>query len=219
MSISVIIPAYNAARFVGEAIESVLAQTYPAGEIVVIDDGSVDETAAVASRYAGVRVIRQENRGIGRTRNRGMGETTGELVAFLDADDLWLPAKLQRQVEWLRANPECDMVFTWVTQFRQDEPEKLVGAPMRGIFAGTMLIRRASFARVGEFESQYRVGEFIDWYARAQDLGLRGGIIDEVLLRRRIHGENTGVRERQHQAHFARVAKAALDRRRGMVIG
>jgi len=98
-TISVVIPAYNAAAFVREAITSALAQTYSPLEILVIDDGSTDETSAVASGLGGiVRVIRQANRGEGGARNRGLDEARGELVAFLDADDRWLPQKLELQV-------------------------------------------------------------------------------------------------------------------------
>src|SRR5216684_1094167 len=100
--VSAIIPAYNGEAFVADAIESVLAQTFPVSEIVVVDDGSTDQTAEVVERYAskGVRCIRQKNQGPTAARNRGIVQTTGELLAFLDCDDIWLPEKTALQVEY-----------------------------------------------------------------------------------------------------------------------
>jgi glycosyltransferase involved in cell wall biosynthesis len=97
--VSVVIPCYNQARFLGEAIESVLSQSYRAFEVVVVDDGSTDNTSEVVARYAGadagVRLIRQENRGLAGARNRGLAEAEGEYVVFLDSDDRLLPDALQ----------------------------------------------------------------------------------------------------------------------------
>lgn len=112
-TISVVIPCYNAAPFLRETLDSVLAQTYPAEEILLIDDGSTDDSAAIAASYGPpVRVLRQENQGESVARNRGIDEATGEWVAFLDADDLWLPEKLQRQIQVVRRDHDCRAVHT-----------------------------------------------------------------------------------------------------------
>ena len=110
--VSVVITTYNYERFVAAAIESVLRQTVRPDEIVVVDDGSTDATAAVVARYAarGVRYIRQANAGPGAARNRGIRETRGDLIAFLDADDRWLPDKLARQLAHLRRYPAAGLV-------------------------------------------------------------------------------------------------------------
>lgn len=212
--ISVVIPVFNNAAYVAAAVESVQAQQAP-GEIIVVDDGSTDGSGEQAAR-AGARVLRQANAGIGPARNLGVRASAGEWIAFLDADDLWLPGKLAAQAAVLDEHPEVDMVFTNVEPFLTPElgrPEA-PGPVMAGYFAGTMLIRRASLERAGEFAGGWKVGEFIDWFARAREAGLRDHLIPRVYHRRRVHEANTGTRERGHRADFARILKASLDRRR-----
>jgi glycosyltransferase involved in cell wall biosynthesis len=116
---AVVIPCFNQGRFLREALESVLAQTLPASEIVVVDDGSTDDTAAVARRYAGVRCIRQRNRGLASARNAGLMNTTSECVVFLDADDRLRPEALEIGVRELQAHPTCALV--WGRCVRIDE--------------------------------------------------------------------------------------------------
>ncbi len=113
--VTVVIPCYNQAHFLGEAVESVLAQTHPHLEIVVVDDGSTDDTSGVAARYPGVRLVRQENRGLSAARNSGLARGRGEYVVFLDADDRLLPEALEVGVRELEAHPECAFAFSeWV---------------------------------------------------------------------------------------------------------
>ena len=101
-SISVVIPAYNAAKFLHETIASVLAQTYPPSEVIVVDDGSTDCTMDVVRAFGGkVILIEQDNKGTAAARNRGIREARGEYIAFIDHDDFWLPQKLERQIEFL----------------------------------------------------------------------------------------------------------------------
>jgi hypothetical protein len=109
--VSVVIPCYNQAHFLSEAIESVLAQSYPHFEIVVVDDGSTDNTSEVAVRYPEVRCIRQDNQGLSRARNTGIHHSRGEYVVFLDADDRLLPDALLTGLKYFRAYPECVFVF------------------------------------------------------------------------------------------------------------
>jgi glycosyltransferase involved in cell wall biosynthesis len=113
MLVSVIIPTYNRAAMIGDAIRSVLAQTYPHYEIIVIDDGSTDDTPAVLERFAGaIRVMRQQNAGAGIARNRAINAARGELIAFLDSDDEWMPHKLALQVDIMRARSDIGFLFT-----------------------------------------------------------------------------------------------------------
>jgi glycosyltransferase involved in cell wall biosynthesis len=114
---SVVIPAYNCERFIGKTIESVLAQTYGAAEIIVIDDGSADETARIVEQYSGrtrISYVRQQNQGPSAARNHGVSLARGDWIAFLDADDIWYPYKLQTQRDYIIKNPDvalfwCDM--------------------------------------------------------------------------------------------------------------
>lgn len=108
--VSIVIPCYNQARFLGEAIHSVVSQDFPL-EIVVVDDGSTDDTAAVAARFAHVRTVRQANRGLSAARNHGLAESTGPLVIFLDADDRLLPGAVDTAAGALLSHPDCVMAY------------------------------------------------------------------------------------------------------------
>jgi glycosyltransferase involved in cell wall biosynthesis len=109
--VSIVVPCYNRTRFLGDALASAVAQRYPSLEVVVVDDGSEEDVAAVVSRFPGVRYVRQENRGPGAARNAGLGHTRGEFVVFLDADDRLLPGALAAGIECFRASPRCAFVF------------------------------------------------------------------------------------------------------------
>lgn len=220
MKLSVVIPAYNAARYVRESLESVLSQLPPDSEVILVDDGSTDDTVAIAESFgAPLRVIRAEHAGIGATMNRGMSEASGEWIASIDADDRWLPSKMALQSAALDADPSLDMVFGFVRQFvSPDVPDAtrfaITGEPMPGLHRGAMLIRRAAWERVGAMETDLTLGEFISWYARAIDAGLKSRMLPEVIYERRVHGNNTVIRERDAQNDYLRVVKATLDRRR-----
>jgi glycosyltransferase involved in cell wall biosynthesis len=225
MTISVIIPVYNYDRYLGEAIESVLNQTYRHLEVIIVDDGSTDRSGEVAQSFAGrgVQYCRQVNAGIGPARNTGVELAQGDYVAFLDADDRWPVEKLERQLRAFESDPALEMVFGQALQLHNG-PEWEAGVRnnnysvagmVPGMIAGTMLIKRAAFDRVGKFQGGLKVGEFIDWYARAVELKIRSLILPDLFLWRRIHDSNQGVRERQSVTDYARVLKAALDRKRG----
>lgn len=222
--VSVIIPVYNYDRYLGEAIESVLEQTYKHREVIIVDDGSTDRSGEVAKGFAGrgVQYSPQAHAGIGPTRNKGVELARGELLAFLDADDRWPLAKLERQLRAFDSDPALEMVFgqalplhngpEWEAAVKEEKPAVVGMVP--GMVPGTMLIKRSAFLRVGNFPGGLKVGEFIDWYARAVQLQIRSLVLPELLLWRRIHDSNQGVRERQSVSDYARVLKASLDRRR-----
>jgi len=217
--VSVVIPVFNAERFVGEAIRSVLAQEGAEVEISVVDDGSSDGSAAVAEGFGkAVRLVRSEHGGIGSARNRGVDEAAGEVVAFLAADDVWAPGKLAAQMAALKERGGPDLVFGMMQQFRggPGAPRRPDGDVAPGYFAGAMLTRLETFRRVGPFTTEWRVGEFVDWYARAQDLGLRSAMLEQVVLWRRLHDSNTARMSAGGQQDFVNVVRAALQRRRGV---
>lgn len=175
--VSVVVPNYNCGRFLAEALESVLAQTYPAVEVIVVDDGSTDDSAEVLARYDGrVRVLRQPNQGVSAARNYGIRESRGEFVAFLDADDLWHPEKLAKQVP-LFAAEAVGLVYCAVEYI--DESGRTLGTNFTGrrgrvlksiallqgtiVLAGgsTAVVRRSCFDRAGCFDR--RVSTAADW--------------------------------------------------------
>lgn len=215
--ISVVIPVYNAERFIGEAIRSVQQQKYPHVEIIVIDDGSTDNSLQVASCFPSVRCFRQQNGGSSAARNAGVARCRGELLAFLDADDVWVADKLERQLETAAKNPDADFVTGQVQQFfdsSYDSRGATLPAQNDGPVAGTLLIPTETFRRVGEFNVNLRLGEFMDWYSRALAMGLERHHLASILLRRRIHGANTVLQQRASQKDYLTAMKAHLDRNR-----
>lgn len=220
--VSVLIPVYNGERYLAESIGSALAQGYRPLEIVVMDDGSTDGTRSIAQSFgASLRYEPQTRAGIGAARNRAVELACGPYLAFLDADDLWIENKIELQMDFFLHDPSLDAVFAHVRHFHSpelpDEVKNKTHCPpgaMPGYYATTMMIARAAFARVGRFETGWQVGEFIDWYARAVQLGLKSALAPEVLALRRLHAGNQSLVERSAQSDYLRVVKASLDRRR-----
>jgi glycosyltransferase involved in cell wall biosynthesis len=220
--VSVIMPMHNGEHYLVQAVESVLAQTYSTRELILIDDGSTDGSARLARRFgSALRYEYQSNAGQSAARNRGIQLAHGPLLAFLDDDDYWSLEKLTLQVAVLDDNPSVEAVFGHVRQFVSPDLEPEAAARVRyhaeimpGYVPGTMLIRRQSFDRVGRFDPQRRVGEFVDWYSRAVEIGLRTFLMPDVVLHRRLHDDNEGIKQRAESVQYVRVLKAALDRRR-----
>jgi glycosyltransferase involved in cell wall biosynthesis len=222
--ISVIMPAYNAAPYVGEAIDSVLSQDYEPIELIVADDGSDDGTGEIVKSYSAVRYFFQPNAGNGAARNRAIREARGDFFAFVDADDRFTPGKLTLQKEALDADPTLDMVFGMVREFMSPELDEAVRRsirppapePMPWLSPNVMLIRRAAFERVGLFSDSLRVAVTVDWSARASEAGLRHTVLPQIVLERRLHDQNNGLRERDSRSQYLQVLRAAMERRRAM---
>ncbi len=219
--VSVVIPMHNAQRTIAAAIESVLAQTAPALEILVVDNGSTDRSVSVAARYSPpVRVLHESRRGVAAARNHGAAHAVGEYLAFLDADDLMPADRLAFQVRIAEQNPTAEIVFGRQCSFRDGETppsaagtsaDRLQSAPL----AGAMLCRRSAFERVGPFRESLQAGEFLDWFARAQDVGIAFSMPDHLVLYRRVHAGNLTRNRQLTHAEYARAIKHLLDRRRG----
>ncbi len=179
-SISVIIPTYNRALFVKEAVDSVMGQTFKDWELVVVDDGSTDGTEELLASYRPrLRYIRSQHRGVSAARNLGVRATSGEWVAFLDSDDLWLPRKLERQVELIRGYPGAALCYTdeiWIRNGRRVNPgkrhQKFSGwifercLPLCIISPSSALIRRTVFTEVGGFDEGLPACEDYDLWLR-----------------------------------------------------
>lgn len=221
-SVSVIIPVYNGQAYLAEALASVASQSVGDIEVIVIDDGSTDGTPEVVRAFGDMRVryVRQDKAGAAAARNRGIDLARGALLAFLDADDVWTDNKLALQIASLE-RADAEMIFANVEEFISADHArdvagriKLRSGPRPGIWLGTLLIRREDFQRVGPFDSRWRIGEFVEWHARAVDLGLRSKVLPEVLARRRLHDANMGRVDRAHRGQYAHVIKSVLERRR-----
>lgn len=219
--VSVVIPTYNTVRFLGAAIESVLAQDV-ALDLTVVDDGSDDGTESLVQRYAACRYIRQARQGAGVARNRGAAESgSAPYLAFLDADDLFTPRRLSAQLAFLDGHPDVDMVFGHAEEFYDDEltPEERERLARRDgtqpfYSACTMVVRHRAFMQTGGFGTDWTAGEFVDWYLRAVDGGLRAEMLPMTVLRRRVHRGHIGKRTDASARDFARIVRHALQRRR-----
>jgi glycosyltransferase involved in cell wall biosynthesis len=218
---SVVIPAYNAADTIVPAIESVLAQTVQPKEIIVVDDGSTDETAAVIGEIAPrIAIVRQPNQGPGAATSAGIALATAPYIATLDADDLWLPGKIERQAQCFEAAPETAGVFASARLFRDggSEGDGGEGATQR-LWTRTTLVYRSKAARdVGDFiDLPGRLGETIDWIARGRDLGHVHVMLDDVLALRRIRpGSLSHSRDANSNRGYLLAVGKAWQRRKRM---
>jgi glycosyltransferase involved in cell wall biosynthesis len=199
--VSVVIPSFNGARFLGEAIDSVLAQTHPAIEVLVVDDGSVDETPALVARYGErVRYLRQENRGLAAARNTGIRAARGAYVAFLDHDDRFLPAKIAAQAGLLDARDEVGLVYTgWCFIDDQGQPLPPTGWVRREgdllaevllgniIYPAATMLRRTLLDEVGGFDEARTGVEDWELWLRLSRRGVLWACVDEPLLEYRVH--------------------------------
>jgi glycosyltransferase involved in cell wall biosynthesis len=230
MLVSTVIPAYNYARFVGRAIDSVLAQTHRDVECIVVDDGSTDDTPAVLARYGDrIRAIRQENRGLSATRNTGIKASRGELIALLDADDEWKPEKLATQLPVLANDPDvaavgcaCDYLDIEgrsIGSGFKPSPERgaagLRAVATRKSFVSSSssgaVIRRRVLDEVGLFDETLTAAEDWDMWLR---IAARYAIVNlpEVLVR--VHRHNTGSfrNAAKMQTNQQKVYEAAIQR-------
>lgn len=229
--VSCIVPVFNGEQYLREALDSIRAQTYRALELIVADDGSTDGTAAIVASYGDrVRHVRQENTGAPAARNLGLHAARGDFVAFLDADDLWHPEKLARQMACFDARPELDLCVThlqnfWIAELAE-EAERLrdhpLAQPQPGYVTVTLLARRAVFDRVGGFNTALTVGDPMEWFARAAEHGIEMELLPDTLVYRRMHRHNlsweSGASRQMTaamKAAIVRVVKNTLDRRRG----
>jgi len=206
-TISVIIPVFNCERFVGQAIESVLSQTRGIDEIIVVNDGSTDATIAVLAGFKQrIHIMDLPHMGPAVALNRGIEAATGDMVTFLDADDVWADGKTEIQLDCLEADPTRDVVFGRVQQFvandvvSEAEIRRLAQPPQPGVSKIAMMIRRSSFDRVGAFNADLTTTDFVDWYARATCVPLRIEMLKQVVAFRRLHDANTGRMNRDLQA-------------------
>ncbi len=220
--VSIIISVYNGETHLAETIESVVNQTYLNFEIIIVDDGSTDGSREVVQRFIPpVRYHYQSNKGIAAAWNQGIELTKGDFIAFNGADDLWVENKIHKQRETFLKDSTLDIVFGHVKQFHSpelsEEEKKKIWCPdelMPGVSAGTMLIKRESFFRVGLFNTKWRRGIFNDWHLRATELGLRTHMMPDLLMRRRLHRANHGIVNKDKSVDYVRMLKASLDRRR-----
>jgi hypothetical protein len=218
--VSVVIPVYNGAAFIADAVRAVASQDYPAFEIIVVDDGSTEDIAAALRDVpVDVRFFRQDNAGAASARNRGIRDASGDLIAFLDVDDIWPAGNLGALVDQMLAHPEADVIRgrAQITRYTvPGEPGEYLGNPAESFphYIGAGLYRRRAFERVGLFDADLRYGEDTDWYTRAAEQRLHVHSLDEVTLFVRRHEGNMTRGKTIVEMNQLRLFKKMIDRRR-----
>jgi glycosyltransferase involved in cell wall biosynthesis len=220
-AVSVVLIVRNGAQYVGAAIESVRNSRRQPLEIIVVDGGSTDATAAIAARDPLVRVLAQRSKGIPGAYNEGIAAARGGLVAFISHDDLWEPGKLDVQAELMIARPELDLTVTLVQHFLADgasippgfRPELLERA-VPGLIMEALMVRPRAFAKVGMFDPAFTAGEDTDWFARVRDAGLPMEVIPQALVRKRVHSTNFSINAPTLNAHLLRALRGSIARKR-----
>ena len=218
---TVIIPAYNASAFLSDAVASVLVQTHPEVEVIVVDDGSTDDTAALLAQWQArdprIRAVHQHNRGLAAARNAGLNVACGQYVAFLDADDVIHPEKLERQIAYLEAHPHTDLVYSdYTTADAELRPltDEYIGTkrmPLREAYIYTNvfpimapLLRRSMVERVGGFDEGLRACEDWDYWVRCERAGTFG-YLPGLYSTYRMHGMQMH-RDLNFMLKYARIA-------------
>ena len=219
--VSTIVPVYNAEAHLDQAIRSVLAQSYTPTEVILVDDGSTDRSPDLAASFGDrVRLIRQPNHGAAHARNHGLQVARGDLVAFLDADDVRLPHKLERQVEQLQTAPNAQYSIGKIRHFL--EPGKVVPPGFKkdlldrdvvGRLLGTLLARRAVFDVVGPLDDSLTVAHDTDWFVRANELGIPMVVLDDVVMLKRIHEDNISHQAAVNSKELLQLFRRSIRRR------
>lgn len=221
--VSVIVPTYNAEPYLAETLASVLEQNWEPLELLVVDDGSSDRTVAVAKGFGDLaRVIACSHRGLAATRNSGVAAARGEFLLHLDADDLLTPKSIFTRMQHFSADPTFDMVvgklMCFLSPELSDEERTRYAAPpepQQGHLPGAAIIRAAAFDKYGLIDERFAVNADLDWTVRARDKGAHIRLIEDVVVKRRIHGKNlTLISKQELDASRLQIVRASLARRR-----
>ncbi len=220
--VSVIIPTFNSARFLPQALESVAAQDYRPLEVIAVDDGSTDQTADLLRAHPWVTCLHQAHGGVSTARNAGISASRGQILAFLDSDDLWPSGRLTIAVGHFEAHPEIGYVLGKQMLFAEPgcavpswvRPEWLA-KPQDASNTAVLLARKETFSRVGLFNTGYSVGEDTEWLVQAMEACIPMTRLAEVLVHKRLHGTNLSVESfDSRKATLARIARESILRRR-----
>lgn len=219
-SVTVILALLNGEAYLEQSLESLRAQTLQAHEVLIIDGGSSDRGLEIAAQFPFVRVLRQSGKGIPDANNQGIREARGDLVAFLEHDDLWDSRKLELQVQCFQANPSTDYCVTRFEFFRQPGSEipscfkpELFERSHLGRIMSCLMARKSLFDRIGFFDSSYVSAGDVEWFSRAQDSGAKLTIVEQVLMQKRIHGSNFSNLALGNNAEMLRALRQSVRRR------
>lgn len=219
--ISIIIPVFNCETYLAEAVQSIHLQNHEPLEIIIVDDGSTDGTAElVAGLQGNIRYFYQPNSGPPAARNTGLRMARGDVIAFLDADDIWCENKLEIQLSYFIKDPSLEIVLGY-TQFVRNtsvkdgakELQKL-SDPWPAMSLGSSIVRRSVFDKVGFFDETQLFGDDCDWFLRAKELGIKMMIHQDATQFYRRHSSNITNQIEVDRKYFLLTLKKSLDRRR-----
>jgi len=221
-SVSVIMPVHNGASFLKDALDSIVRQGYSLLEVIVVDDGSTDTTKEVFERFNSLtkRYVFQEQRGPAAARNRGLQLAQGDVIAFLDADDLWPDNKIKSQIAILNSDPHLEAVYGRVQFMLASAAENAgnnfekLGEPSIGVNLGSGLFKKRVFERMGFFDEALASSEDVDWLMRLKESGVPMRVMQETGLLYRIHPDNMTRDKSSREAYFIKAIKKSLDRRK-----
>jgi glycosyltransferase involved in cell wall biosynthesis len=215
--VTVIIVARNSERYLKDAIESAIAQTYPNYDIILIDGQSTDATASIAKSYGQVRYVYQETLGLSQARNLGIELAQGDFIAFLDSDDRWTPNKLTLQAEVLRPNLQIQYVTAHLqlvadteTCLRNGYQSDVLATPKWGRTPGVLLARRELFTQVGAFNPELRIAGDLEWFGRVQQLEIPNLTLPDVLLYKRIRHDSLSAQSRANRLEVMKVLHRSI---------
>ncbi|MCC6737330.1 MAG: glycosyltransferase family 2 protein [Bauldia sp.] len=220
-TVGVVMPVRNGAKTLAAAIASVLAQSPRPDDVLVVDGGSEDGSAAIAAAFAGVRVISQAGGGLGAARNEGIAGVEGDVVAFCDADDRWTPGSLALRLARFTAQPACGAVIGHIERTLADgetatpQQASRLGQVEPGYTPGALLVRREAFHAVGPFDEALTLGSDSDWFVRLVQSGVRFDVLPDTVLLKGVRGSSLSTDVATYRRELLEVARRFIDRRRG----
>jgi len=214
--ISVIVPVLNGEKYLAEALKSLLSQRYETLEILVVDDGSTDGTRKVAEAFQGkIRYVFQENKGAPSARNRGVSLATGDLIGFLDADDLWVPGRLKKDLLHFEEDPDLEILMGRLQRFQVYKEEKVfLNESWIAPSLGACLLKRSAFLKTGFFDEGSLACDDVDWLMRSQEKDVKLKVSEDIVLYYRRHDHNMTNDVSKNNHFLLHVVKRSIDRKR-----
>lgn len=219
--VSVILPVYNGEQYLADTLDSIFAQDYCPFEVIVVDDGSSDDSAEIIQSYKDVCYIYQANQGVPVARNTGITAAHGEYIAFSDQDDLWLPNKLRVQMGFLLQHPDVQYVLCKNRLFLEPGikrpswlKQELLESPQLDFSPGALVARKTIFQQLGQFDPNYQTASDVDWIFRAKDANIPMHTITEVLVHKRIHAGNQSYQVNRLHKEYLKLVRASIQKQR-----
>lgn len=218
--ISIILPVFNGEEYLDDTLQSIFKQDYKHFEVIVVDDGSIDNSEKISKSY-NVRYFYQENQGVAAARNYGIKLAKGEIVAFIDQDDTWLPGKLMKQINQMISEHELGYVLTYqmlklavgINKIPAWVRKNQLNKPIVGYLPSTLMVRKDVFDKIGLFNPDYNTGSDTEWFFRAKDNHIKMEILQEVLTLRKIHKYNHSNLVGDSHIELLRIIRSSIFRK------